>query len=332
MKILYVTTIGATMGFFKNIIRELIDEGNTVDIATNESDSKVPDCYREWGCEIFQISCTRSPFNKGTLFAIKEIRDIASRGKYDIVHCHTPIASLCTRIACQPLRKQGLKVIYTAHGFHFYKNAPYINGLVYYPAEWICSFLTDVLITINKEDYSRAKKHMHAKKVEYVPGVGIDVDFFKNTSVDRNKKREEIGVPKDAFLVLSVGELNTNKNHELVIREIAKRGDSNIHYAIAGQGELKDYLIGLSKELGVENQIHLLGYRNDCNELYKICDLYVLPSLREGLNVSLMEAKASGCKLKASEIRGNTDILLEKDINTFSEKLVNVSIKKIYMD
>lgn len=327
MKLLYITTIGSTMGFFKALIKELIDNGNTIDIATNETNNKVPSCYREWGCKVYQIDCSRSPLDKGNIKAIKQIKNMIKNGNYDIVHCHTPIAAACTRIAC---RKINTRVIYTAHGFHFYKGAPLKNWIIYYPIEWLCAHYTDTLITINKEDYELAKKYMHAKHIEYVPGVGIDVSKFRDTNIDKDKKRKELGIPTDAILYLSVGELNKNKNHESVIRDLAKRNNPNIHYMIAGTGPLKDYLINLSKELNIENQIHLLGYRSDCNELYKICDEYTLPSIREGLNVSLMEAKAAGCKLVASNIRGNTDILNEPNVETFDIKNINKRMREIY--
>ena len=154
MKILYVTTIGNTMGFFTSIVEELLKAEHTVDVATNLNIGKLPDCYREWGCKIYPISCTRSPFNKGTIAAIKEIRKIVREGDYDIVHCHTPIAAMCTRLACRKLRKNGLKVFYTAHGFHFYKGAPLKNWLLYYPIECLCAHWTDTLITINREDHA----------------------------------------------------------------------------------------------------------------------------------------------------------------------------------
>lgn len=303
MKILYITTIGGTMTFFKSLIKELIDEGHVVDIATNETDSKVPDCYREWGCKVYPISTSRSSFSTGNIRAINEIRSIAK--DYDIVHCHTPLAAMSTRFASRPLRKDGLKVIYTAHGFHFYSGAPLKNWLLYFPMEWLCAHWTDVLITINKEDFERAKKCMPAKKVEYVPGVGIDVDKFANTKVDKADKRAEIGVPEDAFMVLSVGELNENKNHQIVIRAIAELKDRDIHYVIAGIGKQKDYLDQMAKDLGVN--LHLLGYRKDVSELYKTADLYILPSKREGLNVSTMEAMASGLPIICSLNRGNKD-------------------------
>lgn len=210
------------MIFFKDLVRELLNEGHTVDIMCNEEQEKVPECYREWGCKIYHHSCTRSPFSKGTFRAIREIREVVKENDYDIVHCHTPIASICTRLACRKLRKNGLRVMYTAHGFHFYKGAPLLNWLLYYPAEKLCARFTDVLITINREDYELAKRKMKAKQVEYVPGVGIDVERFKNTVINKAEKRKELSIPEDAFLLVSVGELNKNKNHEVVIRALVQ--------------------------------------------------------------------------------------------------------------
>ena len=309
MRILYVTTVGLTMIFFKDLVKELISEGNTVDIATNEDEYKVDTVYHELGCNITRIDFSRSPLNKGNVKAYKQLKKLISENHYDIVHCHTPIAGAITRLACRKYRKDRLKVIYTAHGFHFYKGAPLKNWLIYYPIEKFCSRFTDVLITINREDYEFAKKKMKAKRVEYVPGVGIDVDRFANTVVDRAAKRRELGIPEDAFLLFSVGELNENKNHQIVIRALAELKNPNVHYMIAGKGPLHDYLPDLAKKLGVADQVHLLGYRDDVAELYKTADKYVLPSKREGLNVSLLEAVASGLPCIVSRIRGNVDLI-----------------------
>lgn len=309
MRILYTTTIGRTMNFFKPLIKELIDEGHTVDIATNETDSKIPDTYKEWGCTVYPISWSRSPFSKGNITAVKELKKVVKNGSYDMVHCHTPICAIITRIACRNFRKNGLKVIYTAHGFHFYKGAPSKNWLVYYPIEKICAHWTDVLITINKEDYKLAKKKLKAKKVEYVPGVGIDTKRFADVIVDREKKREEIGIPKDAKMILSVGELNDNKNHRIVIEALGKLSDSNVHYVVAGVGDQKGNLESLAQKSNV--RLHLLGYRRDVAELYKCADLYVHPSLREGLPVALMEAIASKLNCVCSNIRGCSDLVMD---------------------
>jgi len=308
MRMLYVTTIGGTMVFFTSIIKSLIEEGHTVDIATNENGSPIPNCYREWGCTVYQIDASRSPFNKGNLKAIKQIKELVTENQYDIVHCHTPIAAMCTRLACRKARKKGTKVFYTAHGFHFYNGAPLKNWLIYYPVEKICAHWTDTLITINKEDYALAKKKIKAKRVEYVPGVGIDLKKFSDKNADREEKRKELGIPADATLLLSVGELNDNKNHEIVIRAIA---DLNVYYIIAGDGDKLAYLEDLIHQLGLDERVQLLGFRKDVPLLLKTVDVYVLPSKREGLNVSVMEAMASGLPCAISKIRGNVDLIDE---------------------
>ena len=305
MKILYVTTVGGTMTFFKSIIKELIEDGNIVDIATNNSVSKVQDFYYELGCKVFTISTSRSPTSSGNLRAVKQIREIAK--DYDIVHCHTPLAAAATRLACKGLRKSGLKVVYTAHGFHFYQGAPLKNWIIYYPIEKMCSRWTDLLITINKEDYQLAQQKLKASANMYIPGVGIDVKRFANTVVDKKKKRDELAIPMECKMILSVGELNRNKNHKLVIEALGRMNNDQIHYAIAGKGNQKENLQKLADNLNVN--LHLLGYRSDVAELYKVADLFILPSIREGLNVSTMEAMAAGCSVLVSKIRGNTDMV-----------------------
>lgn len=307
MKILYVTTLGTTMSFFFPLIKELINDGNVVDLACNSTISNVPEYYRDLECRVFNLFCTRSPLDISNISAYKQLQKIIVDNQYDIVHCHTPIAGAITRLACRKFRKNGLKVIYTAHGFHFYRGAPLKNWLLYYPIEKFCSRFTDVLITINHEDYELAKKKVKAKQVEYVPGVGIDVDKFANTVVDRAAKRKELGIPEDVFLLLSVGELNENKNHQIVIRALAELKNPDIHYMIAGKGPLKDYLLELSQELGVEDQVHLLGPRNDVAELYKTADIDVFPSIREGLGLAAVEGMAAGLPLICSDNRGTRE-------------------------
>ena len=207
------------------------------------------------------------------------------------------------------IEAQGTKVFYTAHGFHFFKGAPLKNWLIYYPVEKFCAKYTDVLITINKEDYELAQKKIHAKKVCYVPGVGIDLEKIRSVQADRNEVRKSMGVPEDCVLLLSIGELNVNKNHQVVVKVLAKLGNKNVHYAIAGVGDQKENLLNLAKELGVENQFHLLGYRTDALKLYHGADVYVFPSFREGLSVSMMEAMASGLPIVCSKIRGNEELV-----------------------
>lgn len=309
MRILYVTTISLTMNsFFKPHIQMLVDEGHSVDIACNFRDLALDGLYTELGCVAHQIDFSRSPLSAGNIKAYGQLKRVIRDGNYDIVHCHTPNAAVVTRLVGRRFRrKNGLKVFYTAHGFHFYKGAPKLNWMVYYPIEKFCSRYTDKLITINQEDYELAKNKFKAKEVCYVPGVGIDLSRFEGVQVDREAKRREIGVPEEAFLLLSVGELNENKNHQVVIRALAQLSNPSIHYAIAGVGDKKEYLISLADELGVSEQLHLLGYRKDIAELNHAADVFCFPSLREGLGLAAIEAMACGLPLITSNVHGIND-------------------------
>lgn len=261
--------------------------------------------------------------------AYKQISTIITTHEFSLIHCHSPIGGLLGRLAARNARNKGTSVFYTAHGFHFYKGAPLKNWLFYYRVEKFCSRFTDKLITINQEDYELAKRKFHAKETHYMPGVGVDLGRFENVRVDKPTKRREIGVPEDAILLLSVGELNENKNHQIVIRALAELNHPNVHYAIAGVGEKKEYLICLADKLGISDKIHLLGYRKDVAEIYKISDIYVLPSVREGLNVSLMEAMASKCPCLVSRIRGNIDLIDSNGGELFDPKSVMECVDKI---
>lgn len=261
-------------------------------------------------CDVYHnVAFERSPFSLKGIKAYKTIKKIIEENYFDIIHCHTPVASVLTRLAARKARKRGTKVIYTAHGFHFFKGAPLINWLLYYPVEKFLARFTDVLITINKEDYERGKK-FKAKRIEYVPGVGVDTQKFKNIRVNINRKRKELEMPEDAVLILSVGELNKNKNHKVVIKALSKINNPNICYCICGQGNLKTDLISLAEILGIKNTVKFLGYRNDMDEIYKAADIFVIPSKREGLPRSLMEAMAAGLPVICSDIRGNTDLII----------------------
>ena len=149
---------------------------------------------------------------------------------------------------------------------------------------------------------------MKAKHILYVPGIGVNLSAFYG-QVDKKKMREKLGIPECSFLLLSVGELNSNKNHEIVIRAMKDLSCQSVHYMIAGCGDKKEYLEMLATRLGVVERLHLLGYRTDVKDLYQCSDVFVFPSFREGLSVSVMEAMASGKPVVCSEIRGNTDLI-----------------------
>jgi len=312
MKILYITTISNTVNaFLIPHIKWLIEQGHRVDVAFNIVQEVAPELI-ELGCEVHNLEFQRSPLNKKNYSAYKKLKMLIQSEKYNLVHTHTPVVSACVRLTCRKIKN--VKVFYTAHGFHFYKGAPLINWLVYYPIEKLLSRYTDLLITINKEDYNRAKKSFRAGKVEYVPGVGIDTKKISQIVVNRSEKRKALGLSENAFLVLSVGELNKNKNHEIIIRTIARLNNPNIYYVICGRGVLADYLKDLIKKLDLEKQVKLMGYRTDIAEICKVTDIFAFPSFREGLSVALMEAMACGLPIVCSDIRGNRDLIEnEKD-------------------
>ena len=231
--------------------------------------------------------------------------------QYDLMHCHSPIGGVVARLAFKKARKQGTRIIYTAHGFHFYNGAPLKNWIIFYPVEKLCSKLTDCIITINKEDYKRAKEKFCVKEVEYIPGIGIHVEEIQNTYTDIEKKKTEFSITNEKILV-SVGELNSNKNHEIIIRALAQlKTNKKYKYILCGKGDKEEYLKDLVKQLNLQNKVIFAGYRNDIKEILKLADIFCFPSYREGLSVALMEAMAIGLPVICSRIRGNIDLIDE---------------------
>lgn len=315
MKILYVTTVVSTMDFFVEHIKMLQELGHCVEMATNIN-MQISNDVRKLNCKIHNIGFSRNPFSLDNIKSLKQFSNLIETGSYDIIHTHTPNASTIVRLVCKKWRKFGLRVIYTSHGFHFYKGAPIKNWLLYYPVEWICAHWTDVLITINKEDYFLAKRKMNTKTIKYIPGIGINLENIKKIAVDKKEKRKELGLSNKDIVFLSVGELNENKNHISVIKALGElkkeREIKYIKYLICGQGNKKLDLINAIEEYDLKDSVKLLGFRQDVLEIYQIIDFFVFPSFREGLSVSMMEAMANGVPIICSKIRGNEDLVDEK--------------------
>ena len=313
-KILYVATVVKThiMEFHIPYLKMLKEMGWETAVAARNDYDNPNDCVIPYCDTYFDIPFERNPLKPRNIKAYRELKRVIDEGNYDIIHCHTPVGAMLTRLAARNARKKGTKVIYTAHGFHFYKGAPIINWLLYYPVEKYLSYFTDVLITINKEDYNRAKS-FKARKVVYIPGVGIDIDKFSRRIGNRQEKREKLGLKENDFVLLSVGELIVRKNHALVfdaLGELKKKGElDHIQYVICGQGPLEQELKKKTTSLGISENIHFLGYRNDISEICNASDLFIFMSLQEGLPVALMEAMACGLPVICSNIRGNTDLV-----------------------
>lgn len=311
-KVLLVATVVKKHinAFHIPLLKMLKEMGYTTYVAAKNDFNDDEVCEISYCDYYFNLPFERNPLKFRNIFAYKELKKLIKKENFDVVHCHTPVGGMIARLACRKARKQGTRVFYTAHGFHFYKGAPLKNWLLYYPAEKFCAHFTDVLITINQEDYALAQKKMKAKKVVYVPGVGIDLQKFGNVTVDKAAKRKELGIPEEATWILNVGELIPRKNQETLIRAVAEI--ENIYLTIAGQGELTQHLIKVINELKVVDRVKLLGYRTDISELCKACDMFAFPSFHEGLPVAVMEAMASGLPVVCSNIRGNTDLIDEE--------------------
>ena len=307
-KVLFAATVVKThiMEFHIPFLRMFQQAGWETAVAARNDYEDPGDCVIPCCDRYYDIPFERSPLKPGNLRAYRDLKRVIDEGKYNLIHCHTPVGALLTRLAALRVRKKGTKVIYTAHGFHFYRGAPILNWLVYFPAELLCGFFTDVLITINREDYAFAQKHIHAGKVCYVPGVGVDLDRFSGS---RETAREKLGIGKDEFVLLSVGEMTVNKNHRLALQALALLRDKPIRYVLVGRGEQMENLQALARELEISNRVIFTGYRSDVPELYPAADAFFFPSIREGLSVALMEAMASGLPSIVGKIRGNTDLI-----------------------
>lgn len=330
-KALIVASVASMIDQF-NIpnIQLLLDNGYEVDVAcnfvqggncTSEKIKLLLEKLKDMRVNAYQIDFDRNPFNiLSDVYSLKQLEAVVNgkalsinsarlvnEGGYSIIHSHSPIGGIIGRVIG---KKHGIKSIYTAHGFHFYRGGAIKNWIVYYPIEKIFSNITDVLITINKEDYEVAKKHFKQKLLYQIPGVGIDLKKFDLLDFDREAYRRIIGITKDDFMILSVGELNNNKNQALVIKSVAAMKNPKVHYFIVGIGQNKKIYEQLADSLNIREQIHLLGFRNDIAELNHIADVFAFPSIREGLGMAAIEALACGTPVCGMNTRGINEYVI----------------------
>lgn len=337
MKILYVTTVSLTLNtFLIPHIKYLIEKGNNIQIASN-IDVELAKEFINSNIKHTKIDFSRNPISLSNKKAYIQIKELYEKERFDIIHVHTPVASFITRLA---LRNEEVKIIYTAHGFHFYKGAPLINWLVYYPLEKIASRWTDTLVTINNEDLEIAKRFnlRNSGKVELMHGVGIEANVYELINFNKDLYKEYLGLNKQDFIILILAELNKNKNHIQIIRAIKILQDKypNIKVLCAGKGPLENKLKNKVKSLGLDNNIKFIGFRSDIKELLQISDCIGLFSLREGLGKCLLEGMIAGKALIATNTRGPKE-LIEHNKNGFLVKIKDYKetakyIEEIYLD
>lgn len=320
-KVLYVTTVSRTINaFLIPHINMLLDNGYEVHCACS-IDKPVDKELQRRGVKIFEVPFSRNPLGIGNIKAFIKLEELQRINDYDIVHVHTPIAAIYGRLL--KLNFPSLRIIYTAHGYHFLKGGSKLGWILYYPIEKIMAKFTDVTININKEDYEITKEKLKPKKCYLLNGVGLDLDKYKKlSSKEIQEKRKEFGLKDKDFVVLMIAEINKNKNHIQLINamDILKDKYPNIKVLCIGDGTLKE---SLEKQIilrNLQNNIFILGYRLDVNKLINISDIGILLSYREGLPRNIMEFMACGRKVIATDIRGCRDLICDETIGT----LVNV--------
>lgn len=307
-RILITCTDSMMKQFLEPHVINLVEHGYEVEIACSEVLNRMAEVRKDLGnyVKIHQLSMQRSPLSKDNLKGYKEVKRIIDNGHFDLVWTNEPVMGVVTRLAAKKARKAGTKVLYMVHGFHFYKGAPLPNWLLFYPIEKIMASKADCICTINREDFARLQKFV-VKKKAYIHGVGINTDRLQPSGIETNL-RKELGIPDNAFIVLSVGELNENKNQKVIIQALALLHDPDIYYVLCGKGDQLENLKTLAAQCGLDDHVHFLGYQKDLYGIYTQSNIFAMPSKREGLPVASLEAMFCGLPLITSNIRGLCDV------------------------
>ncbi len=307
-KVLYIATIAKKhiCQFHIPYLKWFQEQGYIVHVAARD-DFENGDVHMIPHCDhFFDIPFSRSPLSGDNLKAYRQLKRIINENDYELIHCHTPVAAAVGRLAANKQRKKKKTVVlYTTHGFHFFKGAPRSSKL-YHLAEKFLVPYTNGIITVNSEDYEAAKLLCKGKKCEvyYVHGMGVDTQKFGNCSMDRDALKQKLGIPREAFVLLSVSEINLNKNLSVTLRAFAILENKSVYYVICGTGDQLESCKALARELNISEQVIFTGYRYDIHNIVHIADVFLFPSLREGLGVAPLEAMSAGVPIVASNIRG----------------------------
>ncbi|MFI3805994.1 glycosyltransferase family 4 protein [Vagococcus fluvialis] len=307
-KALIVSSVASMIDQFNmDNIKLLKELGYEVHVGTNfdnpgtismEKSKNLIEILNSQGVQTFQINFSRSPFDlKNNRVAFSDLKELSKKENYDLVHLHSPIGGVLGRLV---FNKKKTKIIYTAHGFHFFKGGKLKDWLLFYPIEYLLSKNTSILITINKNDYEIAKGFKGKLEVKQIPGVGIDFDRFNKSITNK--------ISKDDFIIVSVGELNDNKNHIAGIEAIKLLKHLNgIKYIICGVGPKKGEIMNKITEYELSEKVELVGYSDSVEKYYKNASLFLFPSKREGLGLASLEAMASGLPLVNTNVGGMKD-------------------------
>lgn len=309
-KVLLVSTYGDFLATFERnnieILKKLGYEVHCASNFKNEKYNKHIDILKKLDVKFHEINFTRNPFNVKNIKEYKKLKKIIKEENIYLLDTHNAVVSAYSRLAAKKLKVN--KVVYTPHGFFFYKGCPLKNKLIFKPIENLLAHYTDNIICINKEDYEYAKRMKLKDKPIYVPGIGIDIEKIRNVEENKEKYIKEFNIPNDNKIVIMAGELIKRKNYQVVFQAIKNLQNEKFKILICGLGELKEELQKQVDLLNIKNVI-FAGYRLDVVNLMKASDIYILSSYQEGLPVALMEAMACGLPAIVSNIRGNVDLI-----------------------
>lgn len=335
-KVLLVATVQSHIAQFHRPLANLLHKHEyEVHVAAKNNLAEKNGLQIDFADKIYDLPFARSPKSKDNYFAYKQLKKILDAEKYDVVHCNTPMGGIVTRLAAKAARKKGTQVIYTAHGFHFYKGGPLKSWICYYPIEKLFSRLTDILITITHEDYALASEKFHCK-VEHMHGVGVDENRY--FPIGKNQKkilRQKMGFTDEQKIILCIGELNENKNQSVAIRmmtQIKERYPDTL-LLLAGNGPKQRFLEELIAELGLQNSVKLLGYVTNLQDYQHIIDIQVCCSKREGLPLNVVESMLSGNAIVATYNRGHRELIRngengylvpQNDSNAMADKVLTL--------
>lgn len=314
-KVLFVSHVANFQKFNRSLMDELKNKGWRVDyVSAGEED--IDGCDKE-----YKLPIARSPLSPRNIKAIFALRKILRNNKYDLIHCHTPTGGVVARLAnLFAGKRHRTKIIYTAHGFHFYKGAPLLRWLLLYPVEKVLSYATDAIITVNQEDYSLASRKFRSR-VYIIDGVGVDLGRFKPVSPqEKANLRKRYGYDNSDFIVIYVAEVIRRKNHEMIVR--------NLDALAAKVPNIKVMFVGSPTDKSIMDtivqrpSIDFLGYRRDVDKLFQVADLSLSTSRQEGLAINIVEAMATGLPVVCSDVRGNRDAI-EDGVNGYLFDLAN---------
>lgn len=321
MRILFVATVRSHIGqFHMPFIRYLAEQGHEVHAAFRDNSADKQGLDLSVIHRTFEIPFERSPLKANNIKAYFALKKVIDAGDYDVIHCHTPMGAVITRLAAGAARKRGTRVFYTAHGFHFYKGASRKNWLLFYPVEKLLAPRTDVLITINREDYDLAVgKKFRAGKILRINGVGVDLSKF-SPAVKEEKilARRELGISEEQFVMLYAADLSVRKNQGMLFRTLHRLREQipDMCLLLPGQPILQKEYEAQCAQLGISGQVRFLGYRRDIDRLLAACDCVVSSSRQEGLPINLIEAAARGKYIIATDVRGNADVVRQSGFGT----------------